>query len=115
MVVQDFVTMVREDVDLEYLGVVDEKFLRVRDRNRGSAWDFTVDDIRHADWNRLRAVSMGQEDPRVLVWLTRIVGYFSRTMSWNQSKIEELKDRHKGQYTVDGRHAPQPARTQGLS
>jgi ribonucleoside-triphosphate reductase len=32
--------------------------------------------------------------------LTRIVGYFSRVNNWNKSKLGELKDRHKGNYSV---------------
>jgi len=32
--------------------------------------------------------------------LTRIVGYFSRVSNWNKSKHGELKDRHKGNYSV---------------
>lgn len=33
--------------------------------------------------------------------VTRIVGYFSRIQNWNNSKIGELKDRHKGNYIVE--------------
>lgn len=32
--------------------------------------------------------------------ISRIVGYFSRINNWNKSKIGELADRHKGNYTV---------------
>ncbi len=32
--------------------------------------------------------------------VTRIVGYFSRISNWNKSKLGELKDRHKGDYSV---------------
>jgi ribonucleoside-triphosphate reductase len=32
--------------------------------------------------------------------MTRIVGYFSRVNNWNKSKLGELKDRHKGNYSV---------------
>lgn len=32
--------------------------------------------------------------------ITRIVGYFSRVSNWNKSKIGELKDRHKGDYSL---------------
>ena len=32
--------------------------------------------------------------------LTRIVGYFSRVSNWNKSKLGELKDRQKGNYSV---------------
>jgi ribonucleoside-triphosphate reductase len=37
--------------------------------------------------------------------VTRIVGYFSRVNNWNKSKIGELNDRHKGDYSV-GRSSP---------
>ncbi len=44
--------------------------------------------------------------------VTRIVGYFSRITNWNKSKLGELKDRHKGQYSVAGSFpAAAPART----
>lgn len=35
-----------------------------------------------------------------LYGITRIVGYYSRTSNWNKSKIGELKDRHRGNYSV---------------
>ena len=33
--------------------------------------------------------------------ISRIVGYFSRINNWNKSKIGELADRHKGNYSVN--------------
>jgi ribonucleoside-triphosphate reductase len=32
--------------------------------------------------------------------ITRIVGYFSRISNWNKSKLGELKDRHRGNYSL---------------
>jgi len=32
--------------------------------------------------------------------MTRIVGYFSRISNWNKSKLGELKDRHRGNYSL---------------
>ena len=32
--------------------------------------------------------------------ITRIVGYYSRIANWNKSKLGELKDRHRGNYSV---------------
>lgn len=32
--------------------------------------------------------------------VTRIVGYFSRVANWSKSKVEELRDREKGDYAV---------------
>ena len=34
--------------------------------------------------------------------ITRIVGYYSRVNNWNKSKLGELKDRHRGNYSVAG-------------
>ena len=34
--------------------------------------------------------------------ITRIVGYFSRISNWNKSKLGELSDRHKGDYSLGG-------------
>ena len=38
--------------------------------------------------------------------ITRIVGYFSRIANWNKSKLGELKDRHRGNYSVAGVFPP---------
>lgn len=35
-----------------------------------------------------------------LVHISRVVGYYSRIENWNKSKQGELKDRHKGNYSV---------------
>jgi ribonucleoside-triphosphate reductase len=34
--------------------------------------------------------------------ITRIVGYFSRINNWNKSKLGELRDRHRGNYSLRG-------------
>lgn len=33
--------------------------------------------------------------------MSRIVGYFSRIINWNKSKVQELSDRHQGRYGVE--------------
>jgi ribonucleoside-triphosphate reductase len=38
--------------------------------------------------------------------ITRIVGYFSRISNWNKSKLGELKDRRRGNYSVAGAFPP---------
>ena len=43
----------------------------------------------------------GERSPIVLNGITRIVGYFSRVNNWNRSKIGELRDRRKGEYSVN--------------
>jgi anaerobic ribonucleoside-triphosphate reductase len=32
--------------------------------------------------------------------ITRVVGYLSSVSSWNSSKVEELKERRKGNYKI---------------
>ena len=59
-----------------------------------------VDAIRKTDWNVLCDVMSGKREPSVLQHMTRVVGYYSRVENWNQSKIGELKDRHKGDYML---------------
>jgi ribonucleoside-triphosphate reductase len=33
--------------------------------------------------------------------MARVVGYYSRVENWNKSKLGELTDRHKGDYTPE--------------
>lgn len=58
--------------------------------------------IEAADWGVLEEVLMGKREPQVLQHMTRVVGYFSRVENWNKSKVGELKDRRKGNYSVAG-------------
>jgi len=37
-----------------------------------------------------------------LTYVTRVVGYYSTIHNWNPSKQEELKDRQKGRYCIEG-------------
>lgn len=42
----------------------------------------------------------GERAPIILNGITRVVGYFSKINNWNRSKIGELKDRRRGEYSV---------------
>ena len=42
----------------------------------------------------------GRREPVMLHTITRIVGYYSSTANWNRSKLGELEDRRKGDYTL---------------
>ncbi len=58
--------------------------------------------IEAADWPLLEEVLTGKREPQVLQHMTRVVGYFSRVENWNKSKVGELKDRQKGNYSIAG-------------
>ena len=44
---------------------------------------------------------VGTYPPNPLVFVTRIVGYFSEVSNWNPSKLGELKDRRRGNYSLE--------------
>lgn len=46
----------------------------------------------------IEALDTGVRDK--LYSVTRIVGYYSRISNWNKSKLGELNDRHRGDYSV---------------
>ncbi|MCD7889408.1 MAG: anaerobic ribonucleoside-triphosphate reductase [Oscillospiraceae bacterium] len=56
--------------------------------------------IQNTEWPTLEEVLTGKREPQVLRHMARVVGYFSRVENWNKSKIGELKDRHKGTYSL---------------
>ena len=58
--------------------------------------------IEAAEWDILEEVLTGKREPQVLQHMTRVVGYFSRVENWNKSKVGELKDRQKGNYSIAG-------------
>jgi hypothetical protein len=58
--------------------------------------------IEKADWPLLEEILIGRREPSVLYHMTRVVGYYSRVENWNQSKLGELADRHRGEYAVTG-------------
>ncbi len=52
------------------------------------------DGIKTQEWEKIKK---GIPD---LIYMSRIVGYYSRINNWNKSKLGELKDRHAGNYVV---------------
>ncbi len=69
----------------------------VRSERLGTKAHFTSEAIENNDWPKLkRGVVQGKD----LSHITRVVGYYSKIENWNRSKVGELKDRHKGEYTV---------------
>jgi len=53
-----------------------------------------------SNWNQIIDVFMDKREPRGLSHYTRIVGYYSQTHNWNNSKMGELADRHAGDYSI---------------
>ena len=54
------------------------------------------------------AIIEGEREPDPIYYMTRIVGYYSRTTNWNASKLAEREDRRRGDYALPG-HKEQDA------
>ena len=67
---------------------------------RGVKFEINISAIKDTPWDHLEAMLTEQRDPRVMTHITRIVGYYSQLQNWNASKLAELHDRHKGNYSV---------------
>jgi hypothetical protein len=77
----------------------DEEAVCIRAAGQGMATRVPLDVARVIEWEELERILLtGQFLP--LIHMTRVVGYYSRVQNWNASKLGELKDRHRGNYSV---------------
>jgi anaerobic ribonucleoside-triphosphate reductase len=53
------------------------------------------------DWEALNGIMTNRREPNPIIHMARVVGYYSRVENWNKSKLGELTDRHKGDYTPE--------------
>ena len=104
----DFLSMVARDSRMAVEDIGKEGVVRIWAKNgQLRRFDMDVADIQNHDWDELYAVFMGKRQPVVMEQFTRITGYYSRINSpvfgvntWNNSKVAELADRHKGNYAI---------------
>ena len=111
---RDFYCRVQKHQDLEWLGSKQghtpaEDQVLIGYKKTCSKFSVSVSAIGDHSWDELQAVLTGQRSPRVMTHVTRIVGYYSQLQNWNRSKLAELRDRHKGDYSVpDASRTAQP-------
>ena len=106
---REFFDKVAAHDKLEWLGVsepVSGDEALVCHTETGVKHAVTVSSILSHTWKELEAVLTGKREARIMVHLTRIVGYYSRVQNWNRSKLAELDDRHKGIYGIPEGQAP---------
>jgi hypothetical protein len=53
------------------------------------------------DYATIKALASGAQRIDRLYHVSRICGYYSRIENWNKSKLGELADRRKGNYTLE--------------
>ena len=108
---REFYEKVTSHEAVEWLGVIEgrspaEDEVLVQHTETGIKHAVAVESILETPWEELEAVLTGRREPKVMIHLTRIVGYYSRIQNWNRSKLAELKDRHAGEYGLPDASAP---------
>lgn len=88
---------VHGDSRLEWLGVKDEKVHIAGPGAPEGCFTLTAEGILSEKWIDILAVLIGKRPVEALIWMQRIVGYYSNMKGWNRSKIAEALDRKKGQ------------------
>jgi len=63
-------------------------------------FEFSVDALKAANLKDVEAMLDGKRGASAMMHVSRIVGYSSFHHNWSGSKLAELADRHKGNYTV---------------
>ena len=99
---RDFFDNVAAHPDLEWLGVIDSDNPEAIVRNipRETIHAISLHSIMSESWAALEGVLTAKRTAKIMRYVTRVIGYYSSTWNWNASKLAELADRHKGQYTL---------------
>lgn len=104
MDILEFYQKVEENPDMRGVGFHKEENEYVAvvysGKVKGSSLHIPFSTITNTPWETMEEIILGQREPSVLHHMTRVVGYFSRVENWNASKLGELKDRQKGDYSI---------------
>lgn len=109
MKLKEFFENVNADSDMEGLAIEDGVFF-VGAAEYKLKTSIPIDAVLSCDWKTLRDIIQGRRSAMPLHHMSRVVGYYSRVENWNQSKIGELKDRLKGNYTIEKNEKPKNAK-----
>ena len=117
-----FYRHVSDHADLEWLNssmgeTPDDDGVVIGCSKTGHKFFIALNAIVKNEWETLSDILFGKRQPCIMTHMTRIVGYYSQIQNWNPSKIAELNDRHKGNYSISESAAPKKkevARSAGL-
>lgn len=80
---------------------VDEEAVYVRNETQNCVWRIEARAIWEYDWIDFAPVLLCEREVQPIHQMARIVGYYSIVnIAWNKSKLAELEDRHRGNYTL---------------
>ena len=99
LTLERFRSLVHEDPDLEILEE-NKNHCLVGCPSQKICSKVEYNQLEKNNWLSMRNVLIGKLHPKILVHMTRVVGYYSKTENWNVSKLGELKDRRKGDYII---------------
>ena len=99
MTTDEFFDMVENHTDLRGVGLSDTAAV-VEHIPTQIYTSITLKGIAEIPENDMIDVLTMQREPEAVITMARVVGYYSRVDNWNQSKLGELRDRKKGNYTV---------------
>lgn len=100
-----FYCHVADHEDLEWLNssmgeTPDDDGVTVGCSKTGHKFFISLEAIVTSEWETLSDILFGKRQAKIMGHITRIVGYYSNLSNWNPSKIAELRDRHKGDYSI---------------
>ena len=98
MTIPEFAALVADTDDLHITGINTQDEIVVK--GPLGTYALVVSAVLQGEWADIGPFLLGQRPATVMSQFTRICGYFSRLSNWNASKIAELHDRHKGDYTL---------------
>jgi len=108
MKIEEFFKKIEADEELSLVKAACEEkreddYLIILYIPRQVVWEMLATTITQTEWPVVRDIFSGKREAQVLDHMTRIVGYYSKVKNFNQSKIGELRDRHAGNYRIDGK------------
>ena len=86
--------------DIQVLDI-DESALVIRNASTGRLYSVALSTLAEVEVRELEEVLSGAREAVSLITITRIVGYYSKTVNWNRSKLGELEDRRRGDYVLE--------------
>jgi hypothetical protein len=99
MTVMELYDLLETDTELIGVGIIEGDIVIECPSKNHLATRIPVSKLECLDWPTLRAILMGDREPVVIDHMTRVVGYLARVANFNQSKVGELKDRIRGNYS----------------
>jgi len=102
---KDFYENVVVHPHLKWVGLDKNDDVVIGHRDHANYTVLPLSEILFHSWKELEDVLCGRRDPKVMIKMTRVCGYYSRVNNWNMSKVQELYARQRGDYAFPEKKA----------